>query len=231
MGLAFAQATKKSPDFSGFGAGTPVQVLVQFDSPLDNSLLAALTGKGAAPVKTFKHIKAGVFQLPAGIADSVTGLPGIKYLSIDRPVQSHLDISVPTVGADLAHRYGWTGQGIGVAVIDSGISPHTDLNVASGAQSRVVYSQSFVAGEPSAADRYGHGTHVAGIIAGNGAMSKGTSRNLGGIAPQVDIVNLRALDENGAGTDSSVIAAIDEAIELKNQYNIRVINLSLGRSI
>ena len=71
-------------------------------------------------------------------------------------------------------------------------------------------------------------SHVAGIIAGNGASSNGL---LAGIAPGANIINLRALDETGAGTDTSVIAAIDQAIALKATYNIRVINMSLGRPI
>src|SRR5438128_7171260 len=57
------------------------------------------------------------------------------------------------------------------------------------------------------------------------------SHTFKGIAPNANIINLRALDQNGAGTDSSVIAAIDTAIRLKSKYNIRVINLSLGRQV
>jgi serine protease AprX len=90
-----------------------------------------------------------------------------------------------------------------------------------------------VAGNSSANDQYGHGTHVAGLIAGDGLSSTGPffSKTFKGIAPGANIVNLRVLDENGAGTDSLVIAAIDEAISLKSRYNIRVINLSLGRAV
>jgi serine protease AprX len=77
-------------------------------------------------------------------------------------------------------------------------------------------------------DLYGHGTHVAGIIGGNGYLSGGQYE---GVAPGVSLVDLRALDENGAGTDSTVIAAIQEAISLQKTYNVRIINLSLGRGI
>ena len=77
-------------------------------------------------------------------------------------------------------------------------------------------------------DLYGHGTHVAGIIGGNGYL---VGRKLRGVAPGVNLIDLRALDANGAGSDSTVIAAIQQAIALKNTYNIRVINLSLGRGI
>ena len=69
---------------------------------------------------------------------------------------------------------------------------------------------------------------MAGIIGGNGANSGGKYK---GIAPESKIINLRVLDETGSGSDSWVIAAIDRAIELKFTYNIRIINLSLGRPI
>jgi subtilisin family serine protease len=80
-------------------------------------------------------------------------------------------------------------------------------------------------------DQYGHGTHVAGIIAGNGFISQqtGSIQSLSGIAPTANLIDFQVLDQNGAGVDSNVIAAIQEAIHLKGQYNIRVINLSLGR--
>jgi serine protease AprX len=132
-----------------------------------------------------------------------------------------------------AQQYPFNGAGVGVAVIDSGIADHPDLHTAAG-PSRVVYSQSFVSGNSSAVDAYGHGTHVAGILGGNGAASgsgSGYSIQFSGIAPNVNLINLRVLDQNGMGTDSQVIAAIQQAIQLASQYNIRVINLSLGRPV
>ena len=71
-----------------------------------------------------------------------------------------------------AQQYALDGTGIGVAVIDSGIADHPDLHNTAGA-SRVVYSQSFLPGVTSAVDAYGHGTHVAGIVGGNGAAVAG----------------------------------------------------------
>src|SRR5262249_19243493 len=91
---------------------------------------------------------------------------------------------------------------------------------------------SFVPGDPSTSDAYGHGTHVAGIIAGNGRSSQsGYAQQYVGLAPNANIINLRVLDATGAGADSQVIAAIQRAVQLRNTYNIRVINLSLGRGI
>jgi serine protease AprX len=119
-----------------------------------------------------------------------------------------------------------------VAVIDSGIYMHNDLKTPDGSGSRVVYSESFISGL-DASDQYGHGTHVAGIVGSNGNDSTGPgfTHTFRGIAPKVNLINLRVLDANGAGTDDSVIAAIDQAINLRNTYNIRVINLSLGRPV
>src|SRR5207247_1483069 len=100
-----------------------------------------------------------------------------------------------------------------------------------GDKCRIVYIQDFVGGGTD--DHYGHGTHVAGIVGGNGFRSTCSTcfRTFRGIAPNVNFVNLRVLDKNGVGTDSKVIAPIQKAINLKNTYNIKVINLSLGRPV
>src|SRR5207253_717976 len=113
-----------------------------------------------------------------------------------------------------------TGQGIGVAVIDSGVSPHKALT-------NVVANVSFVTGNTNVADEFGHGTHVAGIVAGQAAAaSKVTSLYTGGIAPGAQIVNVRVLGPDGTGLTSDVIAGMDWAIANRLKYNIRVINLS-----
>src|SRR5579859_7435702 len=83
-------------------------------------------------------------------------------------------------------------------------------------------------------DPFGHGTHVAGIVAGNSYDSLNLYNYPGvyrGLAPEANIINLRVLDSTGAGTDSAVIAAIQQAIALQNTYNIRVLNLSLARGV
>jgi serine protease AprX len=109
-----------------------------------------------------------------------------------------------------------TGKGVGIAVIDSGLSRHHGL------RHRVVASVDFTRGG-SAEDAYGHGTHVAGVAAG-GAEYRG-------IAPGAHVVNLKVLGKDGTGETSDVIAAIDWAIEHKATYGLRVINLSLGRPV
>ena len=139
------------------------------------------------------------------------------------------------MNAPAAWKLNYTGSGIGIALIDSGVNAHPDLDTTALLLpiSRVVYSQSFVPGDSSPGDKYGHGTHIAGLIAGSGLSSTGPlfSQTFKGIAPGAHIINLRVLDENGAATDSLVIAAIDQAISLKSKYNIRIINLSLGAPV
>src|SRR2546422_424788 len=96
-----------------------------------------------------------------------------------------------------------------------------------------LFRSNFADSSANTSDLYGHGTHVAGILAGNATNSTGQnySASFKGIAPNALLINLRALDQNGSGTDSTVIAAIQQAINLKTQYNIRVINLSLGHPV
>ena len=142
------------------------------------------------------------------------------------------DVVAP--GNLIALSMSYDGTGVGVAVIDSGVNSVFDLTQSGASKtSRIVYSQNFDPSANTTNDLYGHGTHVAGIIAGNGGSSScgNCDVTFRGIAPNANIINLRALDQNGSATDSTVIAAIQQAIALKNQYNIGVINLSLGRGV
>ena len=177
-------------------------------------------------------ISAFHLKVPSWAIPLISQLPAVQYVTPVRPVQRSLDVTDATVAANIAWSYGWTGAGVGVAVIDSGIYAQADDFKNASGQSRVVYSESFVTGL-DASDQYGHGTHVAGIVGSGGKDSTGNgfSRTFKGVAPGVNLINLRVLDANGMGYDSDVIAAIQRAIQLKNAYNIRVINLSLGRPI
>jgi len=158
--------------------------------------------------------------------------PEVQYISPNRPLRGQLDNTAGAVLASYAWNQGLQGTGIGVAVIDSGVTLVDDLTNASSYSSwRVVGNYDTIGGGPN--DQYGHGTHVAGIIAGNATDSTCSlcDRQLRGIAPNATIVNFHALDLNGNGTDTTVIKAILQAIALKRTYNIRVMNLSLGRPV
>jgi len=213
---------------------TLVTVIVQFKATPRGWQYRKMAAHGALLQTRLHSIKAATFRLPVSAIAKLEKDPDVLYVSPDRSVSmSGYESFAPAVLADVAaQQYGFDGAGIGVAVIDSGISDHADFRNANG--TRVVYSESFVVGNTSTVDAYGHGTHVSGIIGGNGAASgagSGYAKQIAGMAPNVNLINLRVLDQNGAGTDSQVIAAIQRAIQLKTQYNIRVINLSLGRPV
>src|ERR1035441_3595861 len=180
--------------------------------PLINGVVALLDGNGI---------------------QNLSNQSNVVYISTDRPLTPSLNNAAAAVNAQFAWQSNYTGAGIAVALIDSGVSNHVDLYQGILPFSRVVYQQSFVPGNSNPGDQYGHGTHIAGLIAGDGLSSTGPlyNKTFKGIAPGANIVNLRVLDANGASTDSVVIAAINQAISLKSRYNIRVINLSLGRAV
>ena len=231
--------TKFSRDLQGqLGAGGMVTVIVQHRQMPTTAHFKGLQDRGAAIGSKFQAIRAVTMRVPVSMLAELANDPNVAYITPDRhqkmaanPVTEEFATAVQ---ADVAaSQYGFDGTGIGVAVIDSGIADHPDLHGANGA-SRVVYSQSFVFLNSSTTDQFGHGTHVAGLVGGNGASSgsaNGYAATYAGMAPNVNLINLRVLDQNGFGTDSQVIAAIQQAINLKNTYNIRVISMSLGRPV
>ncbi len=175
--------------------------------------------------------------MPASMLRDLADDPDVTYISPDRKLRGagtassdwNLDYHTDTVNAPFAWSQGFNGAGVGVAVVDSGIAYVSDLN-----RGNIVYSQDFT-GSPwgSTYDKYGHGTDVSGIIAGDGENSSFPNDlyTFMGIADGVSLINLRVLDQNGEGTDSEVIAAIQSAVQLQSTYNIGVINLSVGRPV
>jgi serine protease AprX len=222
-----AATDKLSDDLQGLAPGTSLDVIVQFTHTPSPADVASISAQGGIQKASFRNINAGLFHVPVAALQGLARNPAITWICPDRKVAGALEFAEPAINANIALQYGWNGAGVGVAVIDSGVYSHPDLN------SRIAYSESFVPGDAGTNDAYGHGTHVAGIVGGNGASSTGNNYNytFKGIAPAANIINLRVLDANGHGTDSAVISAIDRAIALKSTYGIRVINLSLGRTI
>lgn len=218
----------------GNAKGQMVKVIVQYKHTPTETHYATMRGRGARLQARLHMIRGAAFRIPVSALPALEADPEIECVTIDHPMTAMDDLTNAATGVSTAWNSGFTGTGIGVAVIDSGINDsHPDLWDSTHTQSRVVYHQDFT-GTPTTNsnganyDLYGHGTHVAGIIAGNGYLSGG---RYAGVAPEATLIDLRALDANGAGSDSTVIAAIQQAIALKNVYNIRVINLSLGRGI
>src|ERR1700722_16934356 len=239
VGRAFADNSKISPDLQPLltNPSNNINVIVQYNTPPQQSSGGLLGGLLSGVINLVDGVLNTVFSLiPAVSATlhpsdilSVSNQSNVAYISLDRPLGASLGFSAAAVSAPSALSSGLDGSGVGVAVIDSGIYNHPDLNGAKSSKSRIVFRQSFIGGVLN--DDFGHGTHVAGIVAGNGSSSdqQGAFRTFKGIAPNANILDLRVLDQNGASSDSVVIAAIQKAVQLKSQYNVRVINLSLGR--
>jgi serine protease AprX len=149
---------------------------------------------------------------------------------------SRLATSYPqSIRADKAWAMGDTGKGVGVAVIDTGIAGNLpDFQVSrSDSTSRVVASAVVNPGASSAGDSLGHGTHIAGLIAGNSWNRPAGDPLAGkyiGVAPDANLIDVKAADDNGDATVLDVIDGLQFATDFQSNYNIRVVNLSLKSS-
>ncbi len=123
------------------------------------------------------------------------------------------------INCDQMHRLGFTGRGVGVAILDTGISMHPDY------AERIRVFRDFCNGKHQPYDDNGHGSHIAGIIAGNGRMSKGRYR---GVAPLASLIVLKVLDRTGNGNTKDVIEAMKWMIDNRERYQIRIANISVG---
>ena len=200
----------------------------------DETTIDALAARHRLQVlKRLAH--AAVIAANSDELDRLANDIAVNALSGDVPVKTWMSISNLSTAADQT-RAGYsggllgigsiapvTGKNMGVAVVDSGITAHAALGT------KVVFNKSFVTGDPNVSDVYGHGTHVAGIIAGSATTV--TPLYTGGIAPGANLLNLRVLGNDGTGLTSDVIDGIEWAVNNRQTYNIRVINLSLGHPV
>jgi len=149
---------------------------------------------------------------------------------------SRLATSYPqSIRADKAWAMGDTGKGVGVAVIDTGIAGNLpDFQVSrSDPTSRVVASAVVNPAASSAGDSLGHGTHIAGLIAGNSWNRPAGDPLAGkyiGVAPDANLIDVKAADDNGDATVLDVIDGLQFVVDFQSTYNIRVVNLSLKSS-
>src|SRR5262249_28518673 len=121
------------------------------------------------------------------------------------------------------------GTGVGIAIVDSGITPGPDF------ASRIRGFYDFTKldrfrqpTQPAPYDDLGHGTHIAGLIASSGAAPGSMFQ---GVAPNANLVVFKVLDKNGAGSTSSVIAALEYIVSHRKALGVHIINLSLGKPI
>lgn len=128
------------------------------------------------------------------------------------------------INADYSDIAPYSGRGVGIAILDTGLSPLTDFM---SPLNRIVAFKDFVGGFDRCYDNNGHGTHVCGIACGNGKLS---NKKYSGIAPNANLIILKILDKYGRGSAATALSAIQWILENRNKYNIRVVNMSVGTS-
>jgi hypothetical protein len=179
-----------------------------------------VTGEGANRVATtgraLPSIDGYAYEAAKGEAwQNLTRARGVSKIWLDGKRKALLDHSVPQIGAPAAWDAGYTGEGVKVAVIDTGVDQtHPDL------ADREIAEANF-SEAPDNVDHFGHGTHVASIVAGTGAKSGGKYR---GVASGAQILDAKVLDDFGGGLESWIVAGMEWAAE----QGADIANLSLG---
>ncbi len=167
------------------------------------------------PRLTYRTIPAAATEGTRADILAMADHPAVERIWEDLPVHTMLDKSAPLIGAPRVWSSGDEGGGVKVGIVDTGCDlNHADL------KDRIRATKDFT-GKGSAQDGNGHGTHVAGIIAGSGGLSGGTYR---GIAPGSDLYIAKVLDDKGNGLTSNVIAGLEWVVD----QGVAVANLSLG---
>ncbi|MBF8982320.1 S8 family peptidase [Lutibacter sp. B2] len=166
-------------------------------------------------------INAIAVELPATSIDEVAAHNMIQFINHDAKVFKCMDNASLAIDARLVNDSGYTGKDVGIAIVDTGVYPHNDLVKPT---NRIIAFKDIVNGKTSPYDDDGHGTHVAGIAAGNG-YSNPIYR---GIAPEANIIGVKVLDENGSGSTSDILAGLQWVVDNKDKYNIKIVNMSLG---
>ncbi|WP_422123922.1 S8 family peptidase [Planococcus sp. X10-3] len=173
-----------------------------------------LNGTGADVIEYYANVSAAYIKGNEETLAKLATQNGVEMVEKDQFIAGKAQLpswGLPHINADVSWESGYTGKGVKIGVIDSGISPHPDLKIAGGV--------SIVEDNPSYYDVNGHGTHVAGII---GALDN--SIGVVGVAPEAELYAIRVFGHDNSGYLSDVIGGIDWAIT--NEMDI--INMSLG---
>ena len=217
------------------GPGEAVPVLV-----LAPGKLGAVRAQLPAGVTSdeLRLVGAVAAWLTADQIDALAKLPGVDAIIADDPVygigaaDSAMDVTNLTIGLGeltAPDAGGPSGAGVTVAILDSGVGVNTDLD-----ESRIAGWMDLVKGKKHPYDDAGHGTFVAGLIAGDGSASLPledggwATTQFRGVAPAADVVAVKVLDRFGQGRASTVIEGISWAIAHKDDLGIRVLNISIG---
>lgn len=219
-------------------AGRQVGIIVQKWNPFDRSAERGIERLGGTVTRELPIVDGFSAVVPSSSADDLSELPGARAVTLNGPVQmqgastdaSKLKSVYPkAVRATKMWSSGYTGAGVTVALIDTGVADVADISGrvlpvyddVTGQWSPCVN----LTGESHCGDSYGHGTFMAGIIAGNGASSGGKWK---GVAPDANLVSIKIAGYDGSADVSTLLAAIQWTVSFKDRYNIRILNLSLG---
>jgi serine protease AprX len=209
-----------------------VRVIVQ-KLGRDQHIEQLITASGGRVLSNLPLINAFSAQLSAGVAYQLAHSPDVRWISIDSQVQSTLlglgdnneadpsNYYLSTLGIASLRQQGLNGQGVGIAIIDSGVARDNDFT-------NLVVTRGFNLNSLTPTDLYGHGTHIAGIVTGNGNDSNGKYK---GIAPGATLIGLKVSDDLGLAFESDVVKALQWVYDHKAQYNIRIINLSINSGV
>ena len=208
--------------------GPPVAVLVSAAAGAQSSVARAVLRLGGTIGRGLSVIDGFTASVPAAAIERLSVTPGVRWVTPNHSLhtlgQYGQDSGVASavytdvIRASKAWSQGDTGQGVNVAVVDTGVNTSGDL------AGRVVHAEDFTS-EQDNQDNYGHGTFVAGLIAGTGAASGGAVK---GVAPDAGIVALKIAGRDGSTDLSRVLEALEWVVTFKDTYGIRVLNLSLG---
>ncbi len=213
----------------------PVALIVQTwgrPDESDRSLVAEFGGRAGGP---FGSIHGFAVELPARNVLDLAASPRVRRISYDWPVTPHLDQGIPAEDPEAALAEergdpGFTGRGVTVAILDSGVSPSPHF----GPDASVITTEiDFTEPDGQLRDPFGHGTHMAGIVAGIGESPGGVEEDGGflGIALGARILSLKVIDHEGRGRTSDVLAGVDWVIRNHEARDIRVLLLPLGHPV
>ncbi len=239
------QAAQVQPLLLEMAAQQPnqlISVIVQ-KTAQDGRVEKAVTALGGAVTQDLSIINAFAAKMTAQTAIRLSHVEGVRWVWLDAPmVSTDCTADCLTTDANLVNVYDkainankvWLGTpkrqgtGIGVAVVDAGINWQQDLYTKYG-QNRVVANVRFNTDyNQTTFDNFGHGSHIAGIVGGNGSASNGKYI---GVAPNVNIINVKVANDDGSATTATVVAGLQWVLQNRAQYNIRVVNLSLNSSV
>jgi serine protease AprX len=243
-----ATAPSASSDLAALAARNPgarVEVIVQLRAGTsDDAGRERIRHFGGEVIRELPLINGFGVGMTAEKAVELAGDPAVRAVSKNAKVEKSgtVDPSMlvtafnQSIRSEKAWASGYTGKGVGVAVIDTGIQGNLpDFRVSeSDHASRVIASAVVNPAASTAADSFGHGTHVAGLIAGNGTNRDASDPLHGqyaGVAPDANLISVKASDESGSATVLDVIDGLQFVVDKKSEYNIRVVNLSLRSTV